>query len=297
MAALGALPKSVVCRHIEDCDKSSVIDCLRRGFPSRSCDYWQVGFQRLAGLPQVPGCPEYGYVLACRDRIVGVLLTIFAHAPTAEGKPRNVRCNLSSLAVDADYRPYAAKLAAAAMRHAGVTYTNISPTPATLRAAEAGGFKRFSEGLLLFAPVASGSCKHSRITPYDPAMPEAALLGAGERELLSQHAALGCLCLVCTEGSGRAVPLVLVRRRVAGGLVPCQQVVYCRSLDDLRGCAGTLGRFLLTRGDTFCLVDANGPVEGLKGRFFPNIGPKYYKGPCPPAPGDLAFSEIAVFGP
>ena len=46
----------------------------------------------------------------------------------------------------------------------------------------------------------------------------------------------------------------------------------------------------------FGLVDASAAVPGLFGRYFPDIGPKYAKGPNPPAPGDLAFTEFVVFG-
>jgi hypothetical protein len=42
--------------------------------------------------------------------------------------------------------------------------------------------------------------------------------------------------------------------------------------------------------------DANGPIEGLPGRYVDAASPKYFKGPNPPRLGDLAFSERVMFG-
>ena len=92
-----------------------------------------------------------------------------------------------------------------------------------------------------------------------------------------------------------AYPFVFKARRVLRGLVPCSQVIYCRSHAELSKCAGALGRYLLSKGHVFGLVDATGPVPGLVGRYFAGVGPKYAKGPNPPSPGDLAFTEFVVF--
>jgi hypothetical protein len=86
-------------------------------------------------------------------------------------------------------------------------------------------------------------------------------------------------------------------RRILHGLIPCAQIVYCRSLADLSRCAGAVGRFVLRRGILLCLADAKEPIPGLFGRYFANRGIKYFKGPNPPAPGDLTFTELVVFGP
>ncbi|WP_245460525.1 MULTISPECIES: hypothetical protein [unclassified Mesorhizobium] len=106
---------------------------------------------------------------------------------------------------------------------------------------------------------------------------------------------MGCLSLICVC-DGLALPLVLKPRRILHGHVSCCQVVYCRSHADLVRCAGVVGRFLLRRGQLLCLVDAMGPVPGLSGRYFPNKGIKYFKGPKSPSPGDLTFTEMVLFG-
>ena len=55
------------------------------------------------------------------------------------------------------------------------------------------------------------------------------------------------------------------------------------------------GPVVQRRGRLFGLVDACAPVPGLVGRYFADVGPKYAKGPNPPWPGDLAFTEFVVF--
>jgi hypothetical protein len=44
------------------------------------------------------------------------------------------------------------------------------------------------------------------------------------------------------------------------------------------------------------MVDANGPVAGLGGRYFAERLPKYFRGPVEPRLGDLAYTEAALFG-
>jgi hypothetical protein len=54
--------------------------------------------------------------------------------------------------------------------------------------------------------------------------------------------------------------------------------------------------FLLRRGLPLVILDANGPVRGLVGKYFDQTMPKYFKGPEPPRLGDLAYTETALFG-
>jgi hypothetical protein len=198
--------------------------------------------------------------------------------------------------VDDGYRAFAAKLGAMVVRPKDVTFINISPAPGTLKLNKAFGFRLFSDGQFAFLPALKRPCHSSQVFEIRPDLPELALLPENERYILSEHKALGCLSLICMD-EGQPIPFVFVERRILRGLVPCCQVVYCRSLADLSRCAGALGRFLLRRGNLLCLVDAVGPVSGLPGRYFPGRGAKYFRGPQPPSLGDLTFTEIVLFGP
>ena len=293
MSILGALPEGLVCRPLAEADFEGVIACLGRGFPDRAPDHWREALSRMGRRPEVDDLPRYGYVLDNAGQIVGVMLTLFFRHSSVEGEP--VRCNLSSWAVDEDFRSYAGKLIMTAMRRRDVTYLSITPAPVTLKVTEALRFKRFADGQHIFAPVLSRTVRGMRVVEARPGMPELAALTQSERFILEEHAALECDALVCVEPDGSAHPFVFKGRRVFRGLVPCNQVIYCRSHDDLGRCAGALGRHFLRRGQVLGLVDACAPVPGLVGRYFAEVGPKYAKGPNPPRPGDLAFTEFVVF--
>jgi len=57
-----------------------------------------------------------------------------------------------------------------------------------------------------------------------------------------------------------------------------------------------IGSFLALRGRPPALIDSNGPIPGLTGRYFEGVAPKYFKGPEKPRLGDLAYTEAAMFG-
>ncbi|MDX8432989.1 hypothetical protein RFN25_06025 [Mesorhizobium abyssinicae] len=294
MAVPGAPPSDLSCRPIREDDWEGVLDCLRRGFPMRRRKYWMHALTRLAERPAIAGCPRYGFALESSGRIVGVVLTLYARYPGREGD--EIRCNISSWSVDKAFRPYAMKLIWPVLRRRDVTYTNISPAPSTLNANKALGFRLFAGGQFAFLPALSSAQPSCRVLEVRSDLAEMAMLSDSERSILEDHAALGCLSFICVR-DGAAYPLVLMPRRILHGLIPCAQIVYCRSLVDLGRCAGAVGRILLRRGILLCLVDANGPIAGLFGRYFANKGLKYFKGPKPPSPGDLTFTELVIFGP
>jgi hypothetical protein len=294
MAVLGALPPDVLCRPIREADWEGVVDCLCRGFPERDRSYWIQALTRLSQRPAVADFPQYGLALEKAGRIVGVVLTLYTRYRGQEGD--EIRCNLSSWSVDAESRPYGAKLVTTILKQRDVTYTNISPAPATLKANWALGFRPFSTGQFAFLPALNSVPRSYRVLEVRPDLAEMAMLPDSEKYILSEHSALGCLSLICIC-DGVAFPFVLMPRRILRGLVPCYQIIYCRSLEDLSRCAGAVGRFLLRSGILLCVVDAKDPIAGLFGRYRHNSGLKYFKGPRPPSLGDLTFTELVVFGP
>jgi hypothetical protein len=291
---LASTKPDVRCRPIEDNDIDSVVDCLRRGFPYRLRSYWDSALKRMAERPVVPGCPRYGYLLTVSGRVVGVLLVIYSRGPATEGE--TIRGNLSSWCVDKEFRGYAMVLHAMAVNRKDVTYINVSPAAHTRPAIEAVRFRRFCEGQILFAPILSARRPGVRVAAFAPDAPESRLLSESERKILAEHAALGCRALVCVK-DGSAYPFVLQRRTFLRRLIPCEQLIYCRSMDDLIFFAGPIGRYLLLRAWPLFLADANGPVPGLFGKYFAEHGAKYFKGPVPPRLGDLSYTELAILGP
>ena len=95
-----------------------------------------------------------------------------------------------------------------------------------------------------------------------------------------------------------ALPFIFFPLRKRRGIipVPAMQLGYCRSIDDYVRCAGAIGRYLLRRGKPVVIVDANGPIAALPGIYSEARGRKYFKGPHQPRLGDLADTELAIYG-
>ena len=289
-AAPSTASPRIRCRQIEDADLASVVDLLKKGFGARrSRRFWRKVIDRLISRVPPDGLPKYGYLLQSDGRAVGVILQIFATIRT--GPVPTVRCSVSSWYVDPKFRSYAGLLSAQALKHKGVTYLNVSPAPNTWPLLEAQGYQRLNRGAFLAIPVLSSRSEPARIMQAGD--PEIAA-GAVERELLLQHADYGCHAFWCVNG-GQAFPFVF-RTRVVKRVIPCLQLVYCRDVADVARFAAPIGRYLALRGFPLVVIDADGPIAGLPGKYFDGVMTKFVRGPDRPRLGDLAYSELAVLG-
>jgi hypothetical protein len=286
--------RMISCRPIADCDLPAVVDLLSRGFRERTREFWTIALDRLAQLPTPAGYPKYGCILEVQGMPVGVLLLIYSRVPGC-AKDR-VRCNVSSWYVEPEYRSYAAMLVSQALKHKEVTYFNISPAPNTLPILAAQGYRPFSEGQFVsfpaaLAPFRRGSIR--RIDALERALP--ALVSSHELELLRYHAGFGCLSVV-SRVAERWNPFVFISHgRVMKGTMRLALLIYCRNIDEFIANAGPLGRYLLHCGFSAVALDAAGPISGVPGYF--TMGPlRLYRGPHPPRLGDLAFTELPIFG-
>src|ERR1700719_2341953 len=115
--------------------------------------------------------------------------------------------------------------------------------------------------------------------------------------LLRRHAEYGCLSLVCRTAD-EPLPFIFFSLRKRRGIIPlpAMQLGYCRRIADYIDCAGAVGRYLLRRGKPIIIVDATGALPGLPGIYSEARGRKYYKGPHRPRLGDLADTELAIYG-
>ncbi len=286
--------REVLCRPINDEDIDAVIACLQRGFPERPRSYWERALERMGLRPAIDDHPRYGHALIVEGELVGVLLQIFSRRDGATGG--SIFCNLSSWCVDKQHRGHSAMLHLTSVKRKEVTYLNISPAAHTRKTIEAFGFRRFSEGQIVLAPILSAARRKVRVVAFAAQGPEAALLTQNERQILAEHAAMGCRAIVCLE-DGLAYPFVFQPRAVVRNLIPCPQLIYCRDVSEFVRFANPIGRHLLFRSGPFCLVDATEHLPGLVGWFFSGRIPKYFKGPVPPGLGDLAYTELVILGP
>lgn len=274
-------------REIEEADVDDVATLLSVGFPNHGKAYWLRGLrrQRMRDVPD--GYPRYGLMLKAEGRVVGVLLMIYATIE-ADGR-RFVRCNLSSWYFEPLFTFYSPLLIKVPLKDRSVTFVNISPAPHTRPIIEAQGFRAFERGWFLTFPWLQHPRERARVRRFD-------VLGDDipERQLMAEHAACGCLCLIVETPDGRH-PFVFTPRRLLKRIVPMSYLVYSRNVADFTRFAAPLGRALLRRGIAAIIVD---PVtgHGLRGRVISRDHAKYYRGPNPPRPGDLSFTELALFG-
>ena len=283
-------PPRVRCRRIEDADIGGVVNLLTRGFPY-SAAFWQRAFRRLGQRAMPEGYPRYGYLLESGGRAVGAIPMIFSTA-ISDGKP-SVRCNVSSWYVEPDFRSQAVLLATHAIRDRSVTYIVITPMPHVLPILEAQGYERYSEGRFVAVPALSLRRGSGRIEAFRLDRHAGGQLPPYEVDLLQTHQALGCISLVCTAGD-RTFPIVMATHRKSR-VAPFATLVYCRDQADFVQFAGPLGRYLAVRGFAPVLLDCNGPIPGLVGRYSADH-PNYFKGPVRPRLGDLAYSKRVFFG-
>jgi len=115
---------------------------------------------------------------------------------------------------------------------------------------------------------------------------------AHDRELLLEHASFGCTSIWCVTNE-KAYPFVFRSRRYKN--LPCAQLMYASSVEDLVQFARPIGAYLARKLQPLMMVDANGPVPGLVGKYRVRT-PKYFLGPDRPRIGDLAYTETALFG-
>jgi hypothetical protein len=275
---------------IVESDLPALVDLLARGFPARDRNYWARALDTLTQRKAPEGLPRFGYLLEQDGAPVGVILMIFRVVEDGD-----IRCNISSWYADGAHRGYASLLIAAALRHKGVTYVNISPAPHTWSVIEAQGFRRYCNGQMLTAPILARSGEAVEVDAFDPGSTDRQALAPHEQEMMVDHIARGCIGLVVREDE-RAHPFLFFPRPFLWDKATALQLAYCRSLDDYVHFARPLGRALLARGHLFVIVDALEKIDGLPGVFFKDRGPKYARGPCPPRLGDLSYCENILFG-
>jgi hypothetical protein len=282
-------------REIQESDIEAVADLLTRGFVHRSRQYWMLGLQRQGARSLPADAPRYGYLMESDGRPVGCLLLIYS-TKTIDGHATTC-CNVSSWYVDPAFRNYAALFASMAQKRKDVTYFNVTPVRSTWPILEAQGFKTYCHGLFFSLPVLSRGGRAMRVEAVTPATVSIAGLPDDEIATLKRHAGYGCLSLVCHTVDG-TFPFVFFSLRKRRGIIPLPALLlgYCRTIDDYVRCAPALGRYLLIRGKPIVILDANSSVGGLSGIYGEARGRKYFKGPDQPRLGDLADTELAIYG-
>jgi hypothetical protein len=280
-------------RQIADADVAEVVHLLSHGFSTqRSRECWQHVLKGLASRTVPAKYPRYGYILESGGKPVGVFLQIFSTV-WLDGAART-RCNVSSVYVDPAFSMYASLFELQAFKDKTVTVLDVTPGPNRYAVVEARGYTRYSEGIFVAVPALSRSPKAPAVRLLAPHVRPEVPFEDHDRDLLLEHADFGCISLWCVTPE-RAYPFIF-RPRILKGFLYCAQLVYCRDIGDFVRFARPIGLFLARRRLFFVMIDANGPIPGLLGKYFPGKMPRYFRGPHRPRLGDLAYTEVALFG-
>ncbi len=278
----------IACREIGDADTNEVIALLLKGY-QHTREHWIRCLERLARHPTPAGFPKYGYLLEAGGKVVGVILLIHSAMPAGSGCA--VKCNIAGWCVEPAFSSYALMLHSRAIRRKDVTYINV-PGPHIQAVVEAMGFTRYCDGQVMAIPALSGLFG-SGVKVVSAGAPPDAKHDSYDHDLLLEHRRFGCFSFWCVTPE-QAYPFVFLPVNVRGFL-PCARLIYCRSMDDMVRFAGPVGRYLLKFKRIFVLIDANGPIEGLRGHYFADSRPKYFKGPMRPRVGDLSYTNLSMF--
>jgi hypothetical protein len=284
------MPHKICSREIKSEDLNRIVDLLARGFPNSKREYWEYRVERLSSHSPPAGYPKYGYLLENGASLIGSIFTIFAGLGPSPQK--QMRCNIVHWCIADGFRSYGSMLAARAMSHKEVTYIVSAYLTDLIPILEAQGYTKFCSGRFAAVPILSPWKSGASANIVDARNGDLKL-PADERQLLQDHAALGCISLVCSAGASN-VPFIFLPRRRAG-VMRFVRLVYCRELDDFIRFAQPLGRYLLRRGFPLVLIDANGPIAGLVGRYLETFPKKYFKGPYPPRTDEIAYSTRVLF--
>jgi hypothetical protein len=183
------------------------------------------------------------------------------------------------------------------MKDKQATYLNISPATHTWAAIEAQGFKCYCKGQFLSVPMLGKPAGWVCVQEISEPSATGCALSPAEQAMLRCHSEYGCISLRLAADDG-AHPFIFLpfNLRVWRFSLPCLHLIYCRSILAFARFARPLGCFLWRYRTPFVAVDSDGPIPGLPG-IYRQKSRKYFKGPDEPRHGDLAHTELVLFGP
>ena len=170
-------------------------------------------------------------------------------------------------------------------------FINVSAAPHTIQLLQAQGFQQYNDGQFLTMGNPFSSAGNVQVRTIGAK--ENIDYSLNERELIASHLYCGCTCVICLSG-GSAYPF-LFRSRVFRKIT-CNQLIYCRDIEEYIMFSTAIGRFFARRGKPIVMMDYNKDISRLRGIYLKGVYPKLYKGPVHPRAGDLSYTETALFG-
>jgi hypothetical protein len=275
-------------RPIEDRDFSSALAVLKRGFPERTEAFWAGGLQKILSSPSRRNAQPIGFLMAVGGEDVGIVLTIPSERHGRDGM-LNI-FNLAAWYVDEPHRWLAPRMLQKVIAQQGAVFTDLTPSATAQLINQRLGFEVLNEGFQVFPLpwTALRTRNQARMIPLDEAE-----LTSDTREMLDQHANLGCVVAVLKDGTARH-PLIfsrITRRRLPGA-----RVILADSKNLIIDNLAVISRFLLGKGILFLMMDAN-RADAVAGSSIARwSAPTYVKGLADRKRIDHTYSELIFLG-
>jgi hypothetical protein len=260
---------------------------LTRGFPERSAAFWQAGLERLMAYRDTTDCGPIGQLMMVGGAPAGVILTIPHRSPATAGDHHVV--NLSSWYVEPRHRWLAPRMLQAVTADTSARYLDLSPSPAAIAINTRLGFRRVSDGVLLFfLPwTAVASRASARVLPFDE-IPKLAL-AESEHSLLACHREQGCV-VAALEAGDRFSPLIFYTTRRVG--LTTARLLFAADRTLVTTHIAAIARFLLRHGIA-CLTLHAAQSERVPGGFmWRRSAPVHVKGNWETNLIDHTFTEL-----
>lgn len=273
-------------RPILEQDFDTAVALLCEGFPTRSAAFWQAGLARLKRYGgNVQAEYPFGFFMVDAGQPVGLALTPASLRLQADGKHRCV-VNISSWYVREPFRWRAGFMLRGLMANPDHTYTDLTATPELQAILPKVGMRPINPGIALhllplLALRRSTGATVEELQPSsawpDPACEPVFRLGP-PRHLIEAHRELGCLPLLLrapllgdtdAQVAGRLQQALVILRHTRVRGLPAVQLTYAEDRPWVLQHRGALARWLLARGRTLLLCEANQARSSATALFRP----------------------------
>jgi len=261
---------------------------LAKGFPAKTEAFWCRGLSLISDHHGRRGLGPIGQLLMKGDDAVGVLLTLKSRL-TDTGK---IVVNFSSWYVEPSCRWFAPRMLQMAASNADDIFTDLTPSADAHRLNERLGFATVSDCTLFYPlPIAGLRPASARLRPPADIGPEA--LPAETRDMLDDHARLGCIVAVM-EAENRRYPLVFLKTITKG--LPSARLIHCEDRKVAQRHLPAIARHLLRHG-RLALTMAGLSGEKTAGLSASKSAPIQVKGAWNPLFINETYSELVLLPP
>ena len=245
------------------------------------------------------GRRDFGFVLTVDETIIGFIGAVFSHREGGGG-PGGTVCNLTSWYVRAAFQGWGSLLLQAAISHADVTYTSLSPGQETVAILDALKFRRMPRRRF-FLPFGNARTLMGKgpTLHFDRAFIRRRLT-APHRRIFDDHAGYDLLHVLIRDGASSAY-LIAKRRKttVRVGPVPVRlpysEILFCSDPDLL---ATHLERaklaILLRQGSVALAADESVIPPPIRAAAHSRSVRYYASGRTHPGKLDLLYSELVL---